>query len=80
MTAQSTWKKSTASMLVAWGAQELPPCGVDVSHRRRWDAVAFEDPPDRRGADAVAEFERLALDPLVTPIRILRRHPHDQCG
>ena len=80
MTAQSTWKKSTASMLVAWGAQELPPCGVDVSHRRRWDAVAFEDPPDRRGADPAAEFEQLALDPLVSPVRVVRCRLHDQRG
>jgi hypothetical protein len=29
-------------------AQELPPAGVRVSERRRWDPVALEDPPDRR--------------------------------
>ena len=62
------------------GAQELPPAGVGVPYRCRWDAVALEDPPDRRGADPVAEFEQLALDPLVSPVRIVRRHPHDQCG
>ena len=28
----------------------------------------------------MAEFEQLALDPLVPPVRILRRHPHDQRG
>ena len=53
------------------GAQELPPAGVGVPDRRRWDPVALEDPPDRRGADAVAEFEQLALDPLVSPARVL---------
>ena len=48
--------------------------------RRRWDPVALEDPADRRGADAVAEFEQLALDPHVSPARVLPRHPHDQRG
>ena len=41
---------------------------------------ALQDPPDRRGADAVAELEQLALDPLVAPARVLPRHPHDQGG
>jgi putative transposase len=36
------------------GAQELPPRGVGVLHRRRWDAMALEDPPDRQGTDPVA--------------------------
>jgi hypothetical protein len=62
------------------GAQELPPAGVGVPYRCRWDAVALEDPPDRRGTDPVAEFEQLAPDPFVPPVRIVRRHPHDQCG
>jgi hypothetical protein len=43
------------------GAQELPPPGVGVPDRCRWDAVALEDPADRRGADAVTESEQLAL-------------------
>jgi hypothetical protein len=42
------------------GAQELPPAGVGMPDRRRWDAVALKDPTDRRGADAVAECEQLA--------------------
>jgi hypothetical protein len=61
-------------------AQELPPAGVGVSQRRRWDAVALKDPPDCRGADAVAELEQLALDPRVPPARVLPRHPHYQGG
>ncbi len=52
------------------GAQELPPAGVGVPHRCRRDSVAFEDPADRRGADAVAECEQLALDPLASPAGI----------
>ena len=48
--------------------------------RRRWDPVALQDPADCRGADAVAEFEQLALDPHVSPARVLPRHPHYQGG
>ena len=49
------------------GAQELPPAGVGVPRRSRWDPVSLKDPPDCRGADAVAECEQLALDPRVPP-------------
>src|SRR6185437_4510384 len=62
------------------GAQELSPGGVGVPHRRGWDAVTLEDPTDGRGADAVAELEQLALDPHVSPARVLPRHPHYQGG
>jgi hypothetical protein len=64
-------------MLVAC-VRKLPPAGVGVPQWRWWDAAALEDPPDRRGADAVAELEQLALDPFVSPFRAIRRHPHDQ--
>src|SRR6185503_11792840 len=37
-------------------------------------------PPDGRGADAMAELEQLALQPLVSPARVLPRHPHHQGG
>ena len=59
-------------------AQELPPRRVGPPRRRRWYPVALQDPADRRGADAMAELEQLALDPLVSPVRVLRRHPYDQ--
>ena len=62
------------------GAQELPPTAVGVPDRCRWDAAAPKDPPDRRGAHAVAELEQLALDPHVPPARVLPRHPHYQGG
>ena len=52
------------------GAQELPPSGVDVPHRRRWDPVTLEDATDGRGADAVAELEQLTLQPQVSPARL----------
>jgi len=62
------------------GAQELPPAGVGVPQRSRWDPVALEDPADRRGADAVAEVEQLALEPEVAPIRVLPCHSRHQGG
>jgi hypothetical protein len=62
------------------GAQELPPTGVGVPRRSRWDPVALQYPPDRRSADAVAESEQLAPDPHVPPARVLPRHPHHQGG
>jgi hypothetical protein len=46
-------------------AQELPPTGVGVLPRSRRDPVALQDPPDRRGAHAIAESEQLTLDPHV---------------
>ncbi len=39
------------------------------------DPAAAQDPADPRGADAMAEFEQLALDPAVSPARVLPRHP-----
>jgi hypothetical protein len=45
-------------------AQELPPTRIGPPHRRRWYPVALQDLADRRGADAVAELEQLALDLL----------------
>ena len=62
------------------GSQELPPVGVGVPARRRWDPVLVEDPPDRRGTDSVAELEQLALHSAVPPAGVVRRHPHDQRG
>jgi hypothetical protein len=61
-------------------AQELSPAGVGVPRWRRRDPVAAQDPADRRGADAMAEFEQLALDSAVSPGRVLSRHPTDQRG
>ena len=53
-------------------AQELPPPGVGVADRRRWDPVALQDATDRRGADTVAEFEQLALDPHIPQLGLSR--------
>jgi hypothetical protein len=51
---------------------------LGLSRWRRWDPVALEDPPDRRGTDAVAEVEQFALHCSVPPARVLRRHTYDQ--
>jgi hypothetical protein len=61
VSAQSTWKKSTAH---AGGlrAQKLPPTGVGAPQWRWWDPVALQDPADPRGAHAAAEREQLTLD------------------
>jgi hypothetical protein len=58
--------------------QELPPTGIGAPRRRWRDSVALQDPPDRRGAHVMAECEQLALDPPVSPARVLPRHPHHQ--
>src|SRR4051812_46242730 len=64
-------------MLVAWvrrNWRQLVPGWC------RWDAAAAQDPADRRGADAMTEFEQLTLDSAVSPARVLRSHPADQRG
>ena len=60
--------------------QELPPRGAGVLLGRRGDRQRFEDPADRRCADPVAEFEQLALDPLVSPAVVLGGEPLDERG
>src|SRR6478735_12395396 len=59
-------------MLAAWVRRNWRQL-VSVCRR---DAVALEDPADRRGADAVAECEQLALDSDISPARVLPRHAH----
>jgi hypothetical protein len=48
--------------------------------RCRRDFQRLEDPADRGRADPVAEFQQLALDPLVSPAVILGGGPLDQRG
>ena len=40
----------------------------------------LEDPADRGRTDPVAEFQQLALDPLVSPAVVLGGEPLDQRG
>jgi hypothetical protein len=60
--------------------QELPPAQVGVSGRRWRYPQPSKDPSDCRGADAMADLEQLALDPLVAPARILPGGLSDQVG
>ena len=80
MTAQSTWKKSTASMLVAWVCrnwrQLVSVCRIGAGGMRwRFRIRRIVEAPM-----SVAECEQLALEPLVSPSGVLPRHPHDQRG
>ena len=65
---------------MAWvrrNCRQLVSVCRDGAGGMRW---RLQDPPDRRGADAVAELEQLALEPHVPPARVLPRHPHHQGG
>jgi len=57
--------------------QELPPAGPG-STRRRWQAMTAEDTADGLVRAAHAELEQLALDPPVTPARVLPGQAQDQ--
>jgi hypothetical protein len=74
VTAQSTWKKSVAS-IVASCARGNFRHGVGVALGRRGDLQRLEDPADGGCADPVAELKQLALDPLVSPAAVLGSEP-----
>jgi hypothetical protein len=57
-----------------------PPCSAARSGACWRDPVALQDPPDRRGARAVAECDSSPPDPYVPSARVLPRHPHYQGG
>jgi hypothetical protein len=58
-------------------AQELPPGGPG-SKRRGWRAVAVEDTADGLVGGAKAELEQFALDPPITPARVLAGEVQDE--
>jgi hypothetical protein len=60
--------------------QEPSPRRIGRPQRRRGYPPQLEDPADRGGADAMTEFEQLALDALIAPGPILPRQPLDQRG
>jgi hypothetical protein len=62
------------------GAQKLPPGRVGAPDRRWRYPQPPQDAANRRRSHAVAEFEQLALDPLVSPALILSGHALDQHG
>ena len=73
----STWKKSTARIVLAWACQERPPglpgppgCGID--------ARVLEDLPHRRRRDLVAQAGQLAVDAPVAPARVIPGHLQHQ--
>jgi hypothetical protein len=57
--------------------QELAP-GRARAARRRIDARGMQDLPHRGWRDYHAEFRQLAVDPAVSPQRILLRQPNDK--
>ena len=61
------------------GMYELPP-GRARTARGRIDARAAEDLPDCGLRDRHAEFRQFAVDPAVSPQRILLRQPDDKAG
>jgi hypothetical protein len=72
-------RKSTATIPVAWGVQELPPAQTRAP-RCRIDAGRTQDLPYGGGRDCHAELGEFAADPAVSPQRILLRQADDQAG
>ena len=61
------------------GVQELPP-GRARAARRRIDARGVQDLPHGGRCDRNAEFRQFAVDPAVSPHRVLLRQPNDKAG
>jgi hypothetical protein len=70
----STWKKSVAMMPSGLRVQKLTP-GRAASPRCRIDAHAVQDLADRRGAQVMTKPNQLAMDPPMSPPRILPGKP-----
>jgi hypothetical protein len=60
------------------GVQKLPPGRVGVPFWRGRNTQCLENSADRGRAYPEAEFEQLALDPLVAPAVILAGEPPSQ--
>src|SRR3954447_16882273 len=78
--AQSTWKKSQASMVDAWVVRNRRQVVWSRRTGAGGNAQSFEDPADRGRADPVAEAAQFALDALVAPAGIVAGHPLDYGG
>jgi hypothetical protein len=80
VTAQSTWKKSAASIVAAWARRNcrhvVSVCRFGAGGIPR----GLEDLADRGGADPVAELDHLGLDPLIPPGAVLSGGALDQRG
>lgn len=62
---------------VCVGAKEAAPGLVAASSRRGRQAVSAQDAADRPGGDPVPQAAQLALDPLISPRRVLGGQSHD---
>jgi hypothetical protein len=71
------WKKSIASRPWAWARRNVPPAGVHHP-RCRAEPPGGEDTADRARADVVAQSLQLALDPAVSPARVVVCKASDQ--
>src|SRR5258708_2920957 len=71
----STCRKSHAKIPEAW---EIKNCRQVGDDRRGAESGLREDPADRALTDSMAKTEELALDPSVSPSRVLPRQPYDQ--
>src|SRR5262245_63083598 len=60
------------------GANEGRPRGRALAFRRRRECVASQDIADRLIADPVPQIGQRPGDPVITPVRVLARHAHDQ--
>ena len=75
----STWKKPSGEDPGGLGAQELPP-GRACATRSRIDTRGTLDLPDGGWRDGHAEFRHFAVEPAVSPQRILLRQTDDKAG
>src|ERR1022692_2371596 len=80
VTAQSTWKKSVASIVAACARRNCRHVVSVCRFGAGGELQYLEDPADRRRADPVAELEQFALDPLVSPAAVLGGEPPGQRG
>jgi len=69
--AQSTWKKSTASVVAACVRRNRRQVVSVARSGAGGNPPPLEDPADRGCADAMAELEQFTLDVLVGPRLVL---------
>jgi hypothetical protein len=80
VTAQSTWKKSVASIVDAWARRNCRHVVSVCRFGAEGDIQGLQDPADGGCADPVTQLEQLALDPLVSPAVVLGGEPSDERG
>src|ERR1039457_311589 len=80
VTAQSTWKKSVASIVAACARRNCRHVVSVCRFGAGGELQYLEDPADRSRADPVAGLEQFALDPLVSPAAVLGGEPLGQRG